>query len=90
MNMLVYLIVGGVIGWLASMIMRTDAQQGILLNIIVGIVGSAIGGLVLAPLLGIPTLSQGGGLNLASLGVSLGGTIILLALWKLLSRGRIS
>ena len=80
MSIAVFLIVGGIIGWIASLIMRTDAQQGILLNIVVGIVGSALGGLVFAPLLGIPSLTQGGGFNLASLGVSLGGTVILLAL----------
>jgi uncharacterized membrane protein YeaQ/YmgE (transglycosylase-associated protein family) len=89
MNTVIFLIVGGVIGWMASMIMRTDAQQGVILNIIVGIVGSALGGLLLAPLLGIPSLTQGGGLNLASLGVSLGGTIIVLAVWNLFQRGRI-
>lgn len=89
MNMLVFLIVGGVIGWIASMIMRTDAQQGAILNIVVGIVGSALGGLLLAPMLGIPSLTQSSGFSLASLGVSLGGTIILLALWNLLDRGRI-
>jgi uncharacterized membrane protein YeaQ/YmgE (transglycosylase-associated protein family) len=89
MNILMLLIVGGVIGWIASMIMRTDAKQGIILKIIVGIVGSALGGLLLAPLLGIPSLTQGGGLNLASLGVSLAGTVILLAAWNLHQRGQI-
>jgi uncharacterized membrane protein YeaQ/YmgE (transglycosylase-associated protein family) len=89
MNILMFLFVGGVIGWIASMIMRTDAQQGVILNIIVGIVGSALGGLLLAPLLGIPSLTQGGGLNLASLGVSLAGTVILLAVWNLFQRGQI-
>ena len=44
MNLIIWLIVGGVIGWLASIIMRTDAQQGIFLNIIVGIVGIDGGG----------------------------------------------
>lgn len=89
MNILLLLFVGGVIGWIASIIMRTDAQQGVLLNIIVGIVGSVLGGLLLAPLLGIASLTQGGGLNLASLGISLGGTVILLALWNLINRGSI-
>jgi uncharacterized membrane protein YeaQ/YmgE (transglycosylase-associated protein family) len=89
MNILIFLIVGGVIGWIASTIMRTDAQQGVILNIVVGIVGSALGGLLLAPLLGIPTLTQGGGFNLASIGVSLGGTVILLAMWNLIQRGQI-
>ena len=44
MNFIIWLIVGGIIGWLASMIMRTDGQQGIILNVIVGIVGSFLGG----------------------------------------------
>jgi len=48
MGLIVWLIVGGVVGWLASIIMRTDAQQGILLNIVVGIVGAFIGGLILS------------------------------------------
>ena len=43
MNFILWLIVGGVVGWLASLIMRTDAQQGIVLNIVVGIVGAFIG-----------------------------------------------
>jgi uncharacterized membrane protein YeaQ/YmgE (transglycosylase-associated protein family) len=89
MNILIILIVGGFIGWIASMIMRTDAQQGIFLNIVVGIVGSALGGLLLAPMFGIPSLTQGGGFNLASLGVSLGGTVILLAIWNLFNRGSV-
>ena len=46
MGIILWLIVGGIIGWLASMVMRTDAQQGILLNIVVGIVGAFIGGLI--------------------------------------------
>lgn len=89
MNILIFLTFGGLIGWVASMIMRTDAQQGIILNIVVGIVGSALGGLVFAPLFGIPFMTQSGALNLASIGVSLGGTVVLLALWNLLRRGQI-
>ena len=46
MGIIIWLIVGGVCGWLASLIMRTDAQQGIILNIIVGIVGALIGGFI--------------------------------------------
>jgi uncharacterized membrane protein YeaQ/YmgE (transglycosylase-associated protein family) len=48
MGVIVWLIIGGIIGWLASLIMRTDSQQGIILNIVVGIVGAVIAGLVLA------------------------------------------
>ena len=48
MNLIIWLIVGGVVGWLASLIMRTDAQQGIVLNVVVGIVGAFLAGLVVA------------------------------------------
>src|ERR1700712_5079997 len=58
MNLIIWLVVGGLIGWVASMIMRTDAQQGAILNVIVGIVGSALGGLLVAPLLGAGTVNQ--------------------------------
>ena len=51
MGIIAWLILGGIAGWIASMIMGTDAQQGILMNIIVGIVGAFIGGFV-ARLLG--------------------------------------
>src|SRR3546814_17753848 len=47
MGIIMWLVVGGVIGWLASIIIRTDGQQGIILNIVVGIIGSFIGGLIL-------------------------------------------
>ena len=47
MGIIVWLVVGGIVGWLASLIMRTDAQQGIILNIVVGIVGAVIAGLLL-------------------------------------------
>ena len=46
MGIILWLVIGGVVGWLASIVMRTDAQQGIFLNIVVGIVGAFIGGLI--------------------------------------------
>jgi uncharacterized membrane protein YeaQ/YmgE (transglycosylase-associated protein family) len=52
MNLIIWLIIGGIIGWLASIVMRTDGQQGIILNVVVGIVGSWIGGWLIAPLIG--------------------------------------
>jgi uncharacterized membrane protein YeaQ/YmgE (transglycosylase-associated protein family) len=70
MNILIWLIMGGVIGWLASVIMRT--QEGILLNIVVGIVGALIGGWLISPMVGAATINQGD-LSLAGLGVSLLG-----------------
>ena len=58
MNFIIWLIVGGVIGWVASILMGTNKQQGILLNVIVGIVGAFVGGLVLTPFFGIATINQ--------------------------------
>jgi uncharacterized membrane protein YeaQ/YmgE (transglycosylase-associated protein family) len=86
MNIIIWLIVGGIVGWLASVIMRTDARQGILLNIVVGIVGAFIGGLLLSPLFGVGTINTSG-LTLATFLVSLGGAVILLALVNLFRRG---
>ena len=83
MNFIIWLIVGGLVGWVASMIMKTDGQQGMLLNVIVGIVGAFVAGLVLTPLLGIGTINQNN-FSLPALLVSLMGAIILLALVSLL------
>ncbi len=84
MNLIIWLVVGGVIGWIASMIMRTDAQQGIFLNIVVGIVGAFIGGQII----------NGGSINNAGLTiqsflVSLVGAVILLAIVNLVRRGSV-
>jgi uncharacterized membrane protein YeaQ/YmgE (transglycosylase-associated protein family) len=85
MNLIVWLVVGGVIGWLASLIMKTDAQQGIILNVIVGIVGALLGGWLLSPLVGAGTLNQGD-FSLMGLLVSLVGAIILLFVVNLIRR----
>ena len=87
MGFLIWLIVGGIVGWLASLVMRTDGQQGILLNIVVGIVGAFLGGLLLSPLLGTGTINNSG-LSVATFLVSLGGAVILLAIVNLFRRGR--
>ena len=87
MNIVIWLIVGGVVGWVASLIMRTDAQQGILMNIVVGIVGAFLGGLLLSPLFGIGTINSSG-LTAGTFLVSLGGAVILLAIRNLFVRGR--
>lgn len=82
MGIIIWLIVGGVVGWLASMIMRTDGQQGIILNVVVGIVGAFIAALIF-----------GGGINqgitVMSFLTSLVGAIILLAIVNLIRRGRV-
>ncbi|HZV98203.1 MAG TPA: GlsB/YeaQ/YmgE family stress response membrane protein [Methylophilaceae bacterium] len=86
MNFLIWIIIGGILGWLASLVMRTDAQQGIVLNIIVGIVGALLGGWLLAPLFGTGTINQND-FSVGSLLVSFLGAVILLAVVNLLRRG---
>lgn len=86
-NLVVWLVVGGILGWIASLVMRTDAQQGIFLNIVVGIVGAAIAGLLVSPLVGVPTINQNA-FSMGALLVSLIGAIVLLAIVNLFRRGR--
>jgi uncharacterized membrane protein YeaQ/YmgE (transglycosylase-associated protein family) len=86
MNIIVWLIVGGIVGWVASLVMRTDAQQGALLNVVVGVVGAFLGGLIFAPMFGKGTINEGD-LSVGSLLVSLAGAVILLAIVNLV-RGR--
>ncbi len=86
MNFIIWIVIGGILGWIASMIMRTDAQQGIFLNIVVGIIGALLGGWLLAPLFGTGTINQDD-FSLGSLLVSLLGAVILLAIANLFRRG---
>jgi len=84
MSVLLMLVIGGIIGWLASLVMRTDAQQGIFLNIVVGIVGALLGGLLFGGrgLVDAP-------LSLSALVISFVGAIILLAVVNLVRRGTV-
>ena len=79
MNWIVTIVIGGVIGWLASMIMKTDGQQGIILNVVVGIVGALIGGGNI----------MSGDLSMSSILVSLLGAVVLLAIVNLFRRGSV-
>jgi uncharacterized membrane protein YeaQ/YmgE (transglycosylase-associated protein family) len=85
-NLLIWLVVGGSIGWIASLIMRTDAQQGLLLNVVVGIVGAMLGGWLISPLIGVGTINQSN-FSIGALAVSLVGAVILLAIVNLFRRG---
>ena len=85
MNFLAWIVIGGVLGWLASIVMKTDAQQGIFLNIVVGIVGAFLAGLVIAPLIGTGTINAND-FSMASLLVSFLGALILLAIVNLFRR----
>ena len=86
-NFIVWIIVGAIIGWVASKIMGTSGQQGLLLDIVVGIVGALLAGWLLTPLFGISTINQSN-FSLPALLVSLVGAIILLAVVRLIRRGR--
>jgi uncharacterized membrane protein YeaQ/YmgE (transglycosylase-associated protein family) len=83
-GIIIWLVIGGIVGWLASIIMRTDGQQGILLNILVGIVGAFLGGIIF----GRGDINNSG-LNLTTFLVSLVGAVILLAILNLFRRGRL-
>lgn len=88
MSIIIWLVVGGIIGWLASKIMRTDAQQGIILNVVVGIIGAFIGGWLGGMFFGTGTINQGD-FSLSGLLMSLVGAIVLLAIVNLFRRGRV-
>jgi uncharacterized membrane protein YeaQ/YmgE (transglycosylase-associated protein family) len=86
MNLILWLVMGGIIGWLASLLMNTDGQQGIILNVVVGIVGAMIGGWFISPLVGVGTINQNN-FSVPAMGVSFIGAVILLAIVNLFRRG---
>ncbi|MCD9085344.1 GlsB/YeaQ/YmgE family stress response membrane protein [Stenotrophomonas sp. SY1] len=83
MGIIIWLIVGGVVGWLASLIMRRDAQQGIILNVVVGIVGAMLAGFLFSG------GSIGDGITIRSFLLSLLGAVILLAIVNLFTRKKV-
>lgn len=87
-SFVLWIVIGGIIGWLAGMLMHTAAQQGIFLNMVVGIVGAMLGGWLLTPIFGGGTINMDdlGGMSLL---VSFLGAVILLAIVNLLFRGRL-
>lgn len=88
MNLIIWLVIGGVIGWLASIVMNRNGQQGIFLNIVVGIVGAFIGGFLISPLLGAGTINQND-FSAVSLLASFLGAVILLGIVNLFTRRRV-
>lgn len=86
MNLIIWLVVGGLVGWAASVLMGTNAQQGIILNVVVGIVGALLAGWFISPLVGIPTINQNA-FSAGALVVSLVGAVILLFIVKLARGG---
>ena len=85
MGIILWLIIGGVVGWLASIVMRRDGSQGIILNIVVGIVGSMLGAWLIGPMVGAPSINSGE-ISVSSLLVSFLGAVILLAIVNLITR----
>ena len=88
MGLIILIIVGGILGWLASIVMRTDGQQGIFLNVVVGIVGALIAGFILNPLMGGDNI-MAGDFSASSLLVSFVGAVVLLAIVNLVRRGSV-
>ena len=84
MNIIIYLIAGAIVGYIASRIMRTNSQQGLILDIVVGIVGAFLAGWFLTPIFGVGTINDA--ITLPTMLVSLGGAIILLFIVKLIRR----
>ena len=86
MNIIIWLVVGGLIGWLASMVMKTNDSQGMILNVVVGIIGAALAGWFISPLVGVGAINQNN-FSLPALIVSFIGAVVLLAVVNLVRRG---
>ena len=84
MNILIYLIAGAIVGYIASRIMRTNSQQGLILDIVVGIIGAFLAGYFISPLLGIGTINDA--ITIPTMLVTLLGSVILLWLFKMVRR----
>jgi uncharacterized membrane protein YeaQ/YmgE (transglycosylase-associated protein family) len=87
MNLILWLVIGGLVGWVASLIMGTDARQGMVLNVVVGIVGALLAGFVLTPLIGGGTINSGD-FSAVGLLTSLVGSVLLLFIVSLARRNR--
>jgi uncharacterized membrane protein YeaQ/YmgE (transglycosylase-associated protein family) len=84
MNLLIYLIFGAIVGYVASRIMRTNSQQGLLLDILVGVLGAFLAGYFITPLVGVGTINDA--ITIPTLLVTLLGSVILLWIYKQVRR----
>jgi len=84
MNLIIYLIAGAIVGYIASRIMRTNSQQGLLLDIVVGVIGAFIAGYFVSPLLGVGTINDA--VSIPTMLVTLVGSVILLWIVKAVRR----
>lgn len=89
LNFLIALVMGGIIGWLASMVMGRDASMGIFWNVIVGCVGSMLGGWLFSFMTGGTQNLRDAPFNPLTLLVAFGGAVVLLAIVNMVRRGRI-
>ena len=86
MNLIIYLVAGAIVGYLASRIMHTNSQQGLILDIVVGVVGAFVAGWFLAPIFGVGTINDA--ITIPTMLVTLLGAVILLAIVNLFRRRR--
>ena len=86
MNLLIYLIAGAIVGYVASRIMHTNSQQGLIMDIVVGVVGAFIAGWFISPLLGVGTINDA--ITIQTMLVTLAGSVVLLWLYRLISKRR--
>ena len=84
MNLIIYLIAGAIVGYVASRVMRTNSQQGLLEDIVVGVVGAFLAGYFISPMLGVGTINDA--ITVPTLLVTLLGSIVLLAIYKAIRR----
>lgn len=86
MNLIIYLIAGAIVGYIASRIMRTNSQQGLLLDIVVGVIGAFLAGYFISPLVGVGTINDA--ITIPTMLVTLLGSVVLLWLYKTVARRR--
>ena len=84
MNLIIYLIAGAIVGYVASRIMRTNSQQGVLLDVVVGVIGAFLAGYFISPLVGVGTINDA--ITIPTMLVTLLGSVILLWLYKQIRR----
>jgi uncharacterized membrane protein YeaQ/YmgE (transglycosylase-associated protein family) len=88
MDLIVWLVIGGLVGWFASLVLRANADRKIVLNVVGGIAGSLVAGWLIAPKAGVTTINDDGILNPQGLTVSLVGALVLLVAVNLPQRRR--
>ena len=86
MNIIIYLIAGAIVGYVASRIMHTNSQQGLLMDIVVGVIGAFLAGYFISPLLGVGTINDA--ITLPTMLVTLIGSVVLLWLYKMVGSRR--